>query len=65
MKWDENGVNGLRVGESSGNGVCRLKVLLRSVRDTIRRTQFAEDAVVVRSTFRRAVVVLAVTPMLR
>ena len=52
-------------GESGCNRAYRLKVLLHSVRDTIRRTRFAEDVVVVRSTFRRAVVDLVVTPMLR
>ena len=52
-------------GESGCNELCRLKVLLHSVRDTTRPTRFAEDVVVVRSTFRRAVVVLVVTPIPR
>ena len=65
MEWSSKGLNVLCFGESGRNCVYRLKVLLHSVRDTIRRTRFAEDVVVVRSTFRRAVVDLVVTPMLR
>jgi hypothetical protein len=44
---------------------CRLRVLLLSVRNTIRHTPSAEDVVVVLSIFRRADAVLAVIPMLR
>lgn len=65
VEWSSKGLNVLCFGESGCNRVYRLKVLLHSVRDTIRRTRFAEDVVVVRSTFRRAVVALVVTPMLR
>ena len=65
VKWNDKELNVLCFGESGCNCVYRLKVLLHSVRDTIRPTRFAEDVVVVRSTFRRAVVDLVVTPMLR
>ena len=65
MELNDKELNVMCFGESGCNCVYRLKVLLHSVRDTIRRTRFAEDVVVVRSTFRRAVVDLVVTPMLR
>ena len=65
VEWSSKGLNVLCFGESGCNCAYRLKVLLHSVRDTIRPTRFAEDVVVVRSTFRRAVVDLVVTPMLR
>ena len=45
--------------------VCRPRVLLRSVRDTIRLTPSAEDAVAVPTTSRRADAVLAVILMPR
>ena len=45
--------------------MCRLRVLLLSVRDMIRLTPSAEDADVVLSTFRRADVDRAVTLMPR
>lgn len=65
VEWNDKELNVMCFGESGCNRVYRLKVLLHSVRDTIRPTRFAEDVVVVRSTFRRAVVDLVVTPMLR
>lgn len=51
--------------DSVANDDDRRKVLLHLVRDTIRPTRFAEDAVVVLSTSRRAAVVLVVTLMRR
>ena len=60
-RWEERSVE----CSGSANGDGRRKVLLHLVRDTIRPTRFAEDAVVVLITFRRAAAVLAVTPTLR
>lgn len=60
-RWEERSVE----CSGSANGDGRRKVLLHLVRDMIRPTRFAEDAVVVLITFRRAAAVLAVTLMLR
>ena len=44
---------------------CRLRVLLLLVKDTLRHTLFAEDVVVVLTTFRRVDVDLVAIPMRR